>query len=123
MKLLLDTHILIWAVLDDPALSARQRRALTSSDVEIYVSAASVWEVAIKRASGKLSVPMEIFDQARSAGCQSLDISWAHARAVETLPHCHGDPFDRLLIAQAQLDGMTLVTADKQFSAYDVELL
>ena len=123
MKLLLDTHVLIWAVLDDPALSHRHRQALTSSDVEVHVSAVSVWEVAIKRALGKLSVPMELFDQAQSAGCRRLNISWDHARAVEALPRHHGDPFDRMLIAQAKHEGMTLVTADRQFSAYDVDLL
>lgn len=123
MKLLLDTHILIWSVLDDPALSNRHRKVLTSAEVEIYVSAVSVWEVAIKRALGKLSVPMEIFDQAQRAGCQSLDITWDHGRAVETLPSHHGDPFDRMLIAQANVEGLTLVTADRQFAAYEVDLL
>ena len=123
MRLLLDTHVLIWAVLDDPALSGRHREALTAPDAEIYVSAVSVWEVAIKRALGKLSVPMDLFDQARGAGCRSLDISWDHARAVETLPSHHGDPFDRMLIAQAKLEGLTLLSSDKQFTAYDVTLL
>lgn len=123
MKLLLDTHILIWSVLDDPALSNRHRKVLTSAEVEIYVSAVSVWEVAIKRALGKLSVPMEIFDQAQRAGCQSLDTTWDHGRAVEALPSHHGDPFDRMLIAQANVEGLTLVTADRQFAAYEVDLL
>lgn len=123
MKLLLDTHVLIWAVLDDPSLSDRHRDALTASDVEIYVSAVSVWEVAIKRALGKLSVPMELFDQAQGQGCLNLGISWEHARAVETLPRHHGDPFDRMLIAQAKIEELTLVSADRQFSAYDVDLL
>lgn len=123
MKLLLDTHILIWSVLDHPALSTRHRMALASTEVEIFVSAVSVWEVAIKRALGKLAVPMEIFDQARLAGCQSLDITWDHSRAVETLPSHHTDPFDRMLIAQAAVEGLTLVTADRQFAAYQVDLL
>lgn len=123
MKLLLDTHILIWSVLDDPALSNRHRKVLTSAEVEIYVSAVSVWEVAIKRALGKLSVPMEIFDQTQRAGCQSLDITWDHGRAVEALPSHHGDPFDRMLIAQATVERLTLVTADRQFAAYEVDLL
>lgn len=123
MRLLLDTHILIWAVLDDPSLSAKHRDLLTSSGAEIYVSAVSVWEIAIKRALGKLLVPMDIFDQARAAGCQPLSVSWEHARAVEALPSHHGDPFDRMLIAQAKLEELTLVTADRQLAAYDVDLL
>lgn len=122
MRLLLDTHILIWAVLDDPSLSARHREALTAPDVEIFISAVSVWEVAIKRALGKLSVPVELFDEARNAGCRPLELSWEHARAVETLPSHHADPFDRMLIAQAQLEGLTLLSSDKQFTAYDVNL-
>jgi len=119
---LLDTPVLIWAVLDDPALPERFRAALTAPGAEIHVSAASVWEVAIKRALGKLSVPLDLFDAARAAGAQPLAIGWEHARAVETLPPHHGDPFDRMLIAQALVEGLTLMSLDRQIAAYDIAL-
>ena len=123
MKLLVDTHVLIWAVLADPALPERFRAALSDPAAEVYVSAVSVWDVAIKRALGKLSVPADLFDQAAASGCLALPITWDHARAVETLSPHHADPFDRLLIAQARVEGLTLLTADRAFAAYDVALL
>ena len=86
MKLLLDTHVVIWSVLGDPALPARFRAALADPEAEVFISAASVWEVAIKRALGKLPVPQDMFDRAVEAGCVALAVNWAHARAVEALP-------------------------------------
>ena len=123
MKLLVDTHVLIWAVLGDAALPARFHTALSDPEAEVHVSAVSVWEVAIKRALGKLTVPTDLFDQAAAAGCLALPITWDHARAVEALPLHHADPFDRMLIAQARVEGLTLLTADRAFTAYDVTLL
>ena len=123
MKLLVDTHVLIWAVLEDAALSERFRAALSDPAAEIHVSAVSVWEVAIKRALGKLAAPADLFDQAAASGCVALPITWDHARAVEALPMHHADPFDRMLIAQARVEGLTLLTADRAFAAYDVALL
>ncbi|QDA36449.1 type II toxin-antitoxin system VapC family toxin (plasmid) [Paracoccus liaowanqingii] len=122
MRLLLDTHILLWAMLDDPRLGAGARAAMDGAEA-IHVSAASVWEIAIKVALGKLEVPEDLFDQALAAGVRPLAITWAHARAVERLPAHHADPFDRLLIAQARQEGMVLVSADGKFRAYDVELI
>ncbi len=121
MKLLLDTHILLWALSDDPALSQRHRAALETA--EIYVSAASIWEIGIKKALGKLDVPSTVFDVAIQAGCRSLSITWTHAQEAAALPSHHADPFDRMLIAQARCDGLTMVSADKMFRSYDVELL
>lgn len=123
MRLLVDTHVLIWAVLDDPALPVRFAEALADPAAEVHVSAVSVWEVAIKRGLGKLAVPPDLFDQVAQAGCLPLPVTWEHARAVEALPPHHGDPFDRMLIAQAQVEGLVLVTADRQFRAYDLGLL
>lgn len=123
MKLLVDTHVLIWAVLADAALPERFRAALSDPDAEIHVSAVLVWEVAIKRALGKLAVPVDLFDQAAASGCVALPITWGHARAVEVLPLHHADPFDRMLIAQARVEGLTLLSADRAFSAYDIALL
>jgi PIN domain nuclease of toxin-antitoxin system len=123
VKLLVDTHVLIWAVLEDAALPERFHAALSDPAAEVHVSAVSVWEVSIKRALGKLAVPSDLFDQAVKSGCVALPITWDHARAVETLPMHHADPFDRLLIAQARVEGLTLLTADRTFAAYDVALL
>ncbi|MCY4335879.1 MAG: type II toxin-antitoxin system VapC family toxin [Litoreibacter sp.] len=121
MRLLLDTHILLWAVLDDPRLTKVQSAAV--ADGELYLSAASVWEIGIKRSIGKLDVPEEIFDIAVDAGCRPLPISWAHAQAASLLPLHHTDPFDRMLIAQARHEGLSLVSADTKMQAYDVDLV
>lgn len=122
MKLLLDTHVLLWAMLDDPRLTPGMRDAMAGSQA-IFVSAVSVWEVSIKTALGKLEVPDDLFDQALAAGVRPLPISWGHARAVSLLPAHHADPFDRLLIAQARQEGLTLVSADSKFRSYDVPLI
>jgi PIN domain nuclease of toxin-antitoxin system len=121
--LLLDTHVLLWSVLDDPALPRRFRAALEAPDAEVFVSAATVWEVAIKRALGKLPCPPDLFEQALQAGCIALPVTWAHARATEVLPLHHHDPFDRLLIAQARVEDLVLVSADRVFARYEVALL
>lgn len=121
MKLLLDTHILLWALTDDPALSKRHKEAIEAAD--LYVSAASVWEVGIKRALGKLDAPETLFDVAAQAGCRQLAITWTHAQAAGALDQHHADPFDRMLIAQAQCDGLTLASADKMFRRYEVDVI
>ncbi|MCC5968303.1 MAG: type II toxin-antitoxin system VapC family toxin [Natronohydrobacter sp.] len=121
MRVLLDTHILLWTVLDDPRLSIEQRQAIDAG--EIYLSAASVWEIGIKRALGKLEVPDEIFRIAQDAGCRPLPISWVHAETAAALPPHHSDPFDRMLIAQARCEGLNLLSSDMRIAAYDVELI
>jgi PIN domain nuclease of toxin-antitoxin system len=120
MTYLLDTHVVLWALADDPSLSARHRAALSEPDARLHVSAASVWEVAIKRALGKLVVPDDLFEVALKAGCIPLPISWAHAAEAGALPPHHADPFDRMLIAQARCEGLTLLSADSALAAYDV---
>lgn len=122
MKYLLDTHILLWALVDDPRLSAAHRAVLGGAGA-LYVSSASVWEVGIKRALGKLDVPEDVFDVAAAGGCRPLPITWPHAEAAARLPAHHADPFDRMLIGQAQVEGMVLVTADAQIRAYGIEML
>lgn len=121
MRLLLDTHVLLWAVLNDPRLSAAQTAAI--SEGELYVSSASVWEIGIKRAIGKLDVPEALFDIAVDAGCRPLPITWVHADAAAFLPMHHADPFDRMLIAQARCEGLRLVSSDGKLTAYDVDLV
>jgi len=121
VRLLLDTHVLLWAVLNDPRLSEAQRQAI--SEGELYLSSVSVWEIGIKRVLGKLDVPEEIFDIAVDAGCRPLPISWTHAEAAAALPRHHDDPFDRMLIAQARCEGLRLASSDRKLIAYDVDLV
>ena len=115
--------MLIWAADGKASLPQRYKAALSAPDTEAYISAASVWEVGIKRSAGKLDIPEDLFEKALLAGYQSLDVTWVHARTVETLPLIHEDPFDRLLIAQAQCEGLTLATVDKQIVRFDVAIL
>ena len=108
-------------MLDDPRLSVPQVEAIRSG--ELYVSSASVWEVGIRRQIGKLTVPDDVFEVAVDAGCRPLPISWRHADAAVRLPLHHNDPFDRILVAQAQLEGLTLLSADHRLRDYDIEVL
>lgn len=122
MRLLLDTHILLWAILDDPHLGDSLRSKIGRAEA-IFVSAATVWEVAIKAGLGKLDVPDDLFDRALAAGAQPLQISWLHAKAVQGLPLHHADPFDRMLIAQASCENLSLVSIDAKFREYDISLI
>lgn len=97
--------------------------AIEAADSRIVVSAATVWEVAIKRGLGKLDAPADLLQQLEEAQVELLPITARHADRVATLPHHHRDPFDRLLIAQAEVEGFTLVTADGDLSDYDIEVL
>lgn len=128
MRLLLDTHALIWAVMSPQRLGDTARDAILDSNNVVYASHVSLWELAIKRRIGKLTTidrpAGEWFETyVRASKMQALSISAAHLGAVEFLPLVHGDPFDRLLVAQAQLDGMTVVTRDPAFAHYDVATL
>jgi PIN domain nuclease of toxin-antitoxin system len=126
-KLLLDTHTFLWWVQDAPDLSQRARRAIANAQTSVYLSAASVWEMAIKASLGKLrlavSVEQFVSTQLAANGFKLIDIGFRHLARVEALPRHHGDPFDRLLIVQAQLEGLTLVSKDTAFKKYDIERL
>lgn len=121
MRVLLDTHVLLWAVLNDPRLTMAQAQAISQG--EVYLSSASVWEIGIKRAIGKLDVPEDLFEIAVDAGCRPLPISWTHAEAAAALPLHHSDPFDRMLVAQARCEGVSLASSDAKLGAYDVTLI
>lgn len=121
MKVLLDTHVLLWALNDDARLSGHHRALLQREGVEIYVSSATIWEIAIKRALGKLEAPDDLTGVLTPAGCRPLPISWHHAEVAGGLPPHHADPFDRLLIAQAMTEGMVLATGDSMISLYGVD--
>ena len=127
MTLLLDTHTLLWFLTNDPKLSPRARGAIEDVANETHVSAASLWEVAIKSALGKLTLPASYADifprQLETNGFALLPITPTHCATLLTLPFHHRDPFDRLLLAQAKTEGMTLVSDDGQFGPYGVALL
>jgi PIN domain nuclease of toxin-antitoxin system len=127
MNLLLDTHTLLWFLTNDPNLSTRARAAIEDPENVTLVSAASQWEVAIKCALGKLILPAPYADifprQLETNGFGLFHIIPAHCVALLTLLIHHRDPFDRLPLAQAKAEGMTLVTDDGQFAAYGVPLL
>lgn len=120
--LVLDTQALLWWLADSDRLGPAAVEAIDAATTA-YASAASVWEVAIKRATGKLDAPDDLLDQLTAAGFTALPISWTHAHGVSELPLHHRDPFDRVLVAQARTEGATLVTADATLAAYDVALL
>jgi PIN domain nuclease of toxin-antitoxin system len=118
MRLLLDTHILLWLMQDDPRLSQRARGIIDNSE-EVYISVASIWEVAIKWRLGKIAEnPQEVDAAMEKAGLMELPISKRHAVSTAKLPLLHRDPFDRLLVAQAIAEHMQFVTADPKLAAY-----
>lgn len=128
MRLLLDTHVAVWAVAASSRLSPNTRKLLEDSSHEIFVSAASVWEIAIKSALARSADRMpftaaEAIGHFRAAGFQMLDLRPEHAAAVERLPPLHADPFDRLLLAQARLEPLLLLTGDAKLLAYGSGLL
>lgn len=122
MRLLLDTHALLWWLADE-GLSARAREAVADPANLVAVSAASAWEISIKKALGKLAAPDDLEHQLEAGGFEPLPISVAHAAAAGHLPRHHEDPFDRMLIAQALAEGLTVVTRDKRFDDYGIPLL
>ena len=123
MRLLLDTHVVLSWLLDDGRLGARAARELEDPSNQLLVSAVVVWEVAIKRSLGKLQVPMTFFPDVLESETAKLPISLEHAAGVEGLPHHHGDPFDRLLIAQAMVEAIPILSIDPAFDAYPVTRL
>ena len=123
MSLLLDTHILLWWLADDPHLPPAAREAIALPHSEVLVSAATVWEIAIKKAAGRLEVPDDLLEAIAANDFQTLPITAIHAVLAGDLPPHHSDPFDRMLIAQARTETVTLVSVDGRFPQYDVELL
>lgn len=121
--LLLDTHALLWWLADDPALSPVARAAIAAGPTRVFVSAASAWEMSIKHAQGKLESPDDLEAQLITHRFQPLPITVAHALVAGRLPRHHGDPFDRMLIAQAQFHQLTVVTHDPRFQPYSVPIL
>lgn len=127
MRLLLDTHCWLWYLLSPPKLNQVSRQLLQDPEQEIYLSAASVWEIVIKYDLGQLELPLApteyIPKRLEALGHKSLPISQEHVLHIEKLPLHHKDPFDRVLIAQAQVEGLQLVTADEILKRYDVSMI
>jgi PIN domain nuclease of toxin-antitoxin system len=118
VRLLLDTHIFLWWRADAPDLPTVARTAMLDPANEVYVSGAVAWEIAIKSGLGKLDFEGRVADAVLEEGFVSLPIQLAHADEVRRLPDLHRDPFDRLLLAQARIESLTLVTADPQLRRY-----
>lgn len=124
MRLLLDTHVFIWASSDPARLSASARTAITAEANTVFVSAVTAWEIAIKVALARLIFPLDSFEAILAdMGMEPLPMTATHGIAAGSLPRHHGDPFDRMLIAQARTEGLTLATADQAFRRYDVPIL
>lgn len=123
MRLLLDTHAAIW-LLEQPAkVSERAIDYFADESNDVLLSAVVVWETAVKRALGKLEAPGDMVDQMASAGVRMLPITLEHAAGVEHLEHHHRDPFDRLLVAQAQAEQAAILSADGALRRYGVEVI
>ena len=113
MRLLLDTPILLWWLADSPSLSGPARELIADPDNAVFVSAVSLWEIRLKQSLGKLQLPADFEERLAGESFESLPLLADHAREVASMPWHHRDPFDRMLIAQAQAAGLTFVTADQ----------
>ena len=122
-RILLDTHVLIWWFDGNDKLGLNAREQITNLENDIYVSSATVWEMSIKQQMGKLVAPEDIEAKVEQAGFISLPISLFHAQQAGRLPQHHKDPFDRMLIAQAQAEGLQILTKDQHFPAYGIKLI
>jgi PIN domain nuclease of toxin-antitoxin system len=127
MRLLLDTHVFMWAASNPSTLSANARAAIEDPQNDVWISAAVAWELAIKFPSGKLTLPTEpasyVPSRIAALGFSALPITQDHALAVASLPPLHSDPFDRIMIAQAQYEGLTFVTRDARSLSYPVHVI
>jgi PIN domain nuclease of toxin-antitoxin system len=123
LRLLLDTHVLLWALGSPSTLGAQARTAIENRRTLVLVSAATAWEIGAKAALGKLRIPPDLREQLLEKRFTALPVNVEHGLRVGDLPLHHRDPFDRLLVAQAQLEGLTIVTRDPRIAAYDVETL
>ena len=126
MKLLLDTHTFIWSIEDDKRLSQKAKKVIEDPDNEIFLSIASLWEMSIKISIGKLELKKpyeEVISYVRKKGIEILSINFEHTLEVSKLEFHHKDPFDRLIIAQAKIENMTIVSKDILFDDYEVKRL
>lgn len=123
MRLLVDTQVLIWAAIGSPRLGAPARAALEDGSNELSCSVVAPWEIAIKRTIGKLEIDVDLLEWLDAQDISVLPVRAEHVVALAGLPLHHRDPFDRMIVAQARHDGLTLVTADRRLEAYSVAVL
>lgn len=123
MKLLLDTHVLLWSIEESARLNEITRREIESGENLVLVSLVSLWELEIKQSLGKFKIPERFYQRLPGYGFGILSITLNHVQAVGTLPFLHRDPFDRMLVAQAKAEQLTLVTRDEDIMGYDVPIL
>jgi len=127
MRYLLDTHTFLWWNMDDAQLSSLAKELIADGNNEIFLSAASAWEIAIKTARGRLTLPEDptryVSNRLSLHGFQALPVQIHHAVQVYKLPLHHADPFDRLLIAQSQIESMSLISADMEIRKYEIEVI
>ena len=120
---LADTHVLLWWLSDDPRLSKRARGLMAAGEVPVHFSAASIWEAEIKAEIGKLVVHDDLLEALGADRFVELPMTARHAREAARLPPLHRDPFDRMIVAQARLEGLTVITADRKIADYGGEVL
>jgi PIN domain nuclease of toxin-antitoxin system len=123
LRLLLDTHALLWVLVEPKRLSAQAAAAIAAEESEVFVSIVSPWEMAIAKARGRMNPPDDLEDHLARNRFELIPVRLLHIRVVESMPHHHRDPFDRMLVAQAQVEGMTLVSVDRKLRQYPVSLL
>lgn len=126
MKLLLDTHILLWAAAGADQLPSKAKALIEDTGNQLFFSSASLWEIAIKNTLGRADFKVDLAVLRRNLlenGFEEIAINSSHAMSVATLPEVHKDPFDRMLLAQTQVEGVTLMTADRQLGGYPVALI
>lgn len=123
MNIVLDTHVLIWALENNPVLSDKAAETIINAENMVFVSAASVWEMGIKRSMGRLETPDNLIEEIKRHRLTPLPMTMEHADLAAKLPKIHKDPFDRMLIAQAVYENLTLVTRDEWIFKYDVKIL
>ena len=123
MRLLLDTNAFLWALDDTDRLTPATRSLLANEENDLFVSMASLWEIGIKVGTGKLTAQLDWEDHLPRMGATLLPIQMEHAREISRLPQLHRDPFDRMLVAQARVENLILVTSDKHLAEYDVTVL
>ena len=123
MRLLLDTHVLLWSLTEPQKLSRRTRDALEDPQNEVFASSVSGWEIAVKRALGKLNAPDNLEAGVKEQDFTALNLTFLHAEQAGALPPHHGDPFDRMLIAQAQVEGLIVVTRDARIPLYGIRTM
>jgi PIN domain nuclease of toxin-antitoxin system len=123
VEILFDTHTLLWWLDDDPILSKQSRSLISNPANTLVVSAATAWEIAIKQALGKLTLDANLENEARDQGFELLPVTFAHARELRILPPIHRDPFDRMLVAQARVENLALLTDDPKILGYPANVI